>query len=230
MPTILALDTISNMCTVALLHNGQQYIHSAATPSKHAEVILGFIDIVLDKAKLNKKSIEIIAPSIGPGSFIGVRTCISVAQTIAFALGCKVAPLPSLQIMAQDGYNTTQKNKVLALLDARMSGLYWGEYSLTENQIMRRVAPNTLHNIDVLPEIDLTEYCVATNALDNYPELHAALEQRGAVNIYETFPKAEEMLQLALDSYENNKLIDATELKPLYVRNDVARKPKATKE
>ena len=221
---ILAIDTTTNMCTVAIAKGDQQYIISEATPSRHAEVLLDFITQLLTQAELRKNDIDLIATTIGPGSFIGVRTSISVAQTIAYSLGIPVAALPTLQVIAQSAYNIEPEcTKVICMLDARMEAIYWGEYELHNNRIMQAIHEDNLHKISELPEIDTNESCIAGNAFNNYPEL---ITRYTANTIDCLYPEAEAMLQLAKYYYENELIVTPKEIVPLYIRNDVAHKAK----
>ena len=226
MTTILALDTTTNRCTVALLHNDQEFIHSEDTPSRHAEVILSFINIVLNKAGISKQDIDVVAPTTGPGSFIGVRTSVSVGQTIAFALGCKVAPLPTLQVLAQSAYEDTGCHKVTTLLDARLEAIYFGRYELNDTGIMEAIEPEQLHKVGDIPSHDYSDSCLAGNALNSY----ANIETKNAIEVAaDIYPQGPAMLHLAQALTNTGKLISPQDISPLYVRNDVAKKPQARK-
>lgn len=84
-PSILAIDTATENCSVALSHQGHLYCCSAIAPQKHAEIVLPMVDELLKRAHLTRQNIGVIAYGSGPGSFTGVRIAVATAQ--AFGLG-----------------------------------------------------------------------------------------------------------------------------------------------
>ena len=83
--TLLALDTSTEHCSVALQANGQLYLRAAVTPREHSQKILGFVDEVLSEAGLSLQQVDALVSGIGPGSFTGVRIGVSIAQGLAFS-------------------------------------------------------------------------------------------------------------------------------------------------
>jgi tRNA threonylcarbamoyladenosine biosynthesis protein TsaB len=221
MPTILAIDTTTNLCTVALRYNNKDYIVSEDTPSRHAEVILSFIDTVLNNAGADKSELEIIAPTIGPGSFIGVRTGVAVAQTIAFSLNCLVAPLPTLQVLAQSAYLECGCKEIIVLLDARMQAIYYGKYALNNDNIMQAQQENQILTTNNIPKITHSDYCVGGNALNHYPNIDTTLAEITLPNLK---LEGQALLQLANYLSVQNSLCQPQDVIPQYVRNDVAHK------
>lgn len=70
---------------------------------------------------------DLIAVSVGPGAFTGLRVGVSAALGLALALGLRVVPLSSLQARAA----LVRAPRVLALLDARKQRLYAGLFDAT---------------------------------------------------------------------------------------------------
>ena len=85
MTTLLALDTATEACSVALLHNGQVFSRYAVIPRFHAQQILPMISEVLTEAGVNKSAIDAIAFGCGPGAFTGLRIAVGVVQEIGRA-------------------------------------------------------------------------------------------------------------------------------------------------
>ena len=86
MTTLLALDTATEACSVALLHNGQVFSRYAVIPRLHAQRILPMISEVLAEAGISKNAVTAIAFGRGPGAFTGLRIAVGVVQGLAFAL------------------------------------------------------------------------------------------------------------------------------------------------
>ena len=88
---LLALETSTENCSVALKNDDKVIYRSSLTTIKHAEIILPMVDEILKEACLDKKALDGIVLSVGPGSFTGVRVASSTAQGLALALNLKIA-------------------------------------------------------------------------------------------------------------------------------------------
>jgi tRNA threonylcarbamoyladenosine biosynthesis protein TsaB len=122
---VLALDTATEACSVALL-NGEEWIgRSAERGLSHAPQILGMVEAVLAEAGMSLSMLDGIAASIGPGAFTGVRISVAVAQGLAFGAGLRVVPVSTLEALAYQVIRAGA-GRALACLDARMGEVYWG--------------------------------------------------------------------------------------------------------
>src|SRR3990167_3759841 len=93
MTTLLALDTATDACSVALLHHGQELSHSEGIPRLHAPFLPPMIQQLLADADVQLSALDAIAFGRGPGAFTGVRIAIGVVQGLAFALERPVLPI-----------------------------------------------------------------------------------------------------------------------------------------
>ena len=97
---VLALETTSEVCSVAVNIGAKIVCHSIVAPRKHNEFILRIINELLENNEIRRADLNLIAFSAGPGSFTGVRLGASVAQGIAFGLGLNVVVVPTSAAMA----------------------------------------------------------------------------------------------------------------------------------
>ncbi|MEH6625008.1 MAG: tRNA (adenosine(37)-N6)-threonylcarbamoyltransferase complex dimerization subunit type 1 TsaB [Motiliproteus sp.] len=135
MAKILALDTSSEACSVALLVDQQlQEIHEMA-PRQHTQKLLPMVQQLLDDAGLELSQLDGIGFGAGPGSFTGLRITAGVAQGLAFGADLPLFPVSTLAALAEEGLAEFKAEGVLAALDARMGEIYWGVYQLS-NGIM----------------------------------------------------------------------------------------------
>ncbi|CAM5323849.1 tRNA (adenosine(37)-N6)-threonylcarbamoyltransferase complex dimerization subunit type 1 TsaB [Eoetvoesiella caeni] len=127
---ILALETSSSLCGVALLSAGEGRLHVRTlghdATAEHAERLLPMVDQLLKEAAVERRQLSAIAFGQGPGGFTGLRVACGVAQGMAFALGLPVIPVPSLLAVAEQepGGNAV----CVVLQDARMNELYAAAY------------------------------------------------------------------------------------------------------
>lgn len=122
---VLALDTVTETCSVALWTEEGVFARVKQMARGHAEEVLGMVHAVLLEAGLSLHDLDGIAAGVGPGSFTGVRISVAAAQGLAFGADLPVVGVTSLEALAaqvlRDG-----DNQALACLDARMGEVYWG--------------------------------------------------------------------------------------------------------
>lgn len=244
---ILALDTSSNACSAALLEGDQQTFSCIerfeVAPRQHTQLILPMIDLVLAEAGYDIKQIDVLAFGRGPGAFTGVRVATGVVQAIAYGAGLPVAQISSLAAIAQGFYRNraTQNQTAMKLLvanDARMDEVYFAAYEL-KNAFMTLtgkesvVKPEQLTE-DILHSLKLDDsWTVVGNGWSVYSEaFQAKLAQCTIVmhdhniNTESALPHARDIAYLALREAANNALVSAEQASPVYLRDNVAKKPK----
>lgn len=231
---ILAIDTATEACSAALyLDNESITTQYQLAPRQHSNLILKMLDELLKQADISVNKLDAIAFGRGPGSFMGLRIAAGVVQGIAFAADLPVIPVSTLKTMAQRIYLETGHTHVLTAIDARMDEVYWAAYALdaqqwTLEQEEAVVSPDKIK----LPEMPTDapakkSWVGAGTGWATYKDrlLTTAIGQPPII-FAECLPSAEAMVQLAAIEYQAGNTIDAAEAIPVYLRNDVAKKPK----
>ncbi len=124
---ILALETATVVCGVALIENGAlRSEREVAERNVHAENIMRLVDEVLTEASCPPAAIGAIAVSAGPGSFTGLRIGFSVAKGLAYALDKRLITIPTLRALAFRAVESGSVNEdfVVAAIDARRDEVY----------------------------------------------------------------------------------------------------------
>ena len=98
---VLAIETTTDICSVALMTDGCWFEHTRSAPRMHNRHVLAMIDDILEAAAITRRQIEVIAFGAGPGSFTGVRIAAAVAQGIALAAGARALAVPSSTVAAE---------------------------------------------------------------------------------------------------------------------------------
>src|SRR5215469_18338183 len=128
---LLALETATESCSVALVHGETVIARSELAPRRHAERVLPMADELLAEAGLGKHALDAIAVGRGPGAFTGVRLAVSLAQGMAMALDLPVVTVSSLAALALEA--PEDDAAILAVIDARMGEIYAASYRRDED-------------------------------------------------------------------------------------------------
>lgn len=123
---LLAIETSTEACSVALVHGDEVIARSEVAPRRHAELVLPMADAMLAEAGLGRHALDAIAVGRGPGAFTGVRLGVSLAQGMALALDRPVVTVSSLAALALEA--TSDDAAILAVIDARMGEIYAASY------------------------------------------------------------------------------------------------------
>lgn len=135
---ILALDTSTEFCTVALLRGREEFWREERAGQRHSEMILQMIEAVLAEAGLTLPRLAGIGFGAGPGSFTGVRIACGVAQGLAFGAGLPLVPVGTLPALAE----AAGAARVVTCLDARMGEIYHAAYQQGPQGWEQIVAPS----------------------------------------------------------------------------------------
>jgi tRNA threonylcarbamoyladenosine biosynthesis protein TsaB len=122
-PLVLAFDTAASACSVAL-GRGNAIIARERREMRHghAEALLPMIDRVMVAAKLDRREIEIVAVSIGPGGFTGIRAGLAAAHGLALAARTRLVGVTSFAAVA--ALIAESDAALLVALDSRREDLY----------------------------------------------------------------------------------------------------------
>lgn len=118
----LAFDTCLDKMYAVLKRDGN-ILASRIVENKdnkyHSAFLMSTLQEILSVNNIKPQDVNLIAVNVGPGSFTGIRTCVTVARVMAQQLNCKAVGVSSLEILAQ----IAPKNPLIAL-DARKNCAY----------------------------------------------------------------------------------------------------------
>ena len=132
MSRVLALDTATHACTLALYDGGEVCGRHEIVARAHNRHILGMLSAIL-KDRALADAVDVIACGVGPGSFTGLRVAVSVAQGLAWSQELPAHGFCSLTAQAHTaGHHGLlhDGDRVLSTIDAQIDQLYglWGEW------------------------------------------------------------------------------------------------------
>ena len=99
----LGVETSGRIASVAARQDGKCLAERTLTPSgrRHAQTLVIEIDAMFREIQIDKKQCDLVAVSIGPGSFTGLRIGVVFAKTFAYAIGCRVAAVDTSLSVAE---------------------------------------------------------------------------------------------------------------------------------
>jgi tRNA threonylcarbamoyladenosine biosynthesis protein TsaB len=135
MTTILAVDTSTEACSVALQIGDKTIAKFADEPRSHSRLLMPMVQQVLAEADIRVNQLDAIGVSIGPGSFTGLRIGFAAVQGMAYGADIPVVPVSTLELLSATYKRQAnpQAGEIIALLDARMSEFNLGRYQLGQN-------------------------------------------------------------------------------------------------
>lgn len=221
---ILAIDTATEACSVALWNDGTTFAHFELCPREHTQRILPLVRAALADAEVKLTDLDALAFGRGPGSFTGVRIGIGIAQGLALGAELPMIGVSTLATMAQGAWRKTGATRVLAAIDARMGEAYWAEYQRDADGVWHGeeteavLKPEAVS--DRLQQLDGNWAMVGTG-WGAWPEL-AANSPLTLTDGEMLLPTAEDMLPIARQLFAAQKWVAVEQAEPVYLRNEVA--------
>ncbi|MFZ2540992.1 MAG: tRNA (adenosine(37)-N6)-threonylcarbamoyltransferase complex dimerization subunit type 1 TsaB [Gallionella sp.] len=217
---VLALETSTEYCSVALWQDGVVTGHSELVGQKHSENLMEMLNLVLHEAGVRLVHIDGIAFGMGPGSFTGVRIACGVTQGLALGANLPVTGVSTLLALAE----ASGKSRVIAALDARMSELYLAAYEKCDGIWITVVEPCMCKPEDA-PMLPCKEWFGVGSGFAVHG---AALGERYADQLQGVdggaIPQAEAIAVLGAAQFVLGHGVDAAAALPLYIRDRVALK------
>lgn len=221
---ILALDTSTEACSVALAIDGV-VLDDVVFGQQHSSRILSMVDALLTKADLRLDQLDAIAFGRGPGLFTGLRIGTGVVQGLAFGADLPVIRVSSLAALAQ----AQEASHVLTAVDARMSQVYWGAFTRDAGGAFQLIGQECVVAPEALPLPPAARWLGVGSGWDRYAEaLTNRLGTRLESWLPERYPHAREVAALAAIDFQRGQAVAPEQALPVYVRDQVAHKPRTS--
>lgn len=166
--TVLAIDTATEVCSVAVLAGERLFERVEVVGQKHSERALPMVEAVLADAGLGLAEVDVFAFGAGPGSFTGLRIACGIAQGLSYGVDRSVVAVGSLRALAARALSEATAERVLVAIDARMHEAYCAVYA-GDARVTELRAPS-LERPDSLARLAVSEHAgvVAGNALSEF--------------------------------------------------------------
>lgn len=241
---ILAIDTSSKICSVSILDNEKVLIQLQNDDEKtHSIKLMPMVDEALTKSSLSLDNINLLACSIGPGSFTGVRIGIATVKSFADAKNIPTIGISSLEGLAYNiicsapnPMHLSQDSVICSMIDAKNNQVYCGCYQLKENRLYL-VGELMADDISVIMEKINTFssfthfYFIGDGALMHQDFISQNLVQKSSSTFLApsySLANSCSIARLAYLYYQDGSF--ATSLSPLYLRKSQAERMLEEKE
>ncbi|AAZ41075.1 putative glycoprotein endopeptidase, actin-like ATPase domain [Candidatus Blochmanniella pennsylvanica str. BPEN] len=228
---ILAFDTTTELCSVAIMINHSIYDHKIIAPRSHSENILPMINQLLIEVGVTLQSLDCIVFNRGPGSFAGIRIGISVAQGLALGADLPLVEVSSLEVLAQGAWRIFSVKQVISTIDARMGELYWARYyRMSDDSYWIRSDNESITKPEIIAKKLIysgsqklqSNLALVGTGWNNYLVLKC-IRVPGVISLKKSVmsPEAQDMLPLGICNWRNKIFINPNQAQPVYLRNVV---------
>ncbi len=214
---ILAVETSTECCSVAVWADGTQYLRETIAGQRHSELLIGMLDDAFKESGLRVADMDGIAFGSGPGSFTGIRIACGVVQGLAFGAHKPVIAIPSLLALAEAAGDC----RVIAALDARMGETYLAAYERVGMEWKNVIEP-CLADCHSLPHVDGIGWVGIGSGFDAHTYVCEAYGTQVSGVLPGRLPSAREVARLASTAMAAGAAISPELAAPLYIRNKVA--------
>ncbi len=224
MTGILAIDTATEACSVAVYVNDEYREVYEVIPRQHSQRLFGMLQSLLPDGQLRDHGIEAIAYSCGPGSFTGLRIAASAVQGLAYTSGLPVVPVSTLALQAQTALRlgvVDSDSVVLSILDARINEVYYALCGFAQGVAVVREGPVACAAGRVVVDRSITALAAVGSGCRFREELAGELRSRLLVSAPDLLPAARDLVPIALAAIARGELQQAQEVQPVYVRDEI---------
>ena len=218
---LLAFDTSTDACTVAVMVDRQVHVDHRLAARQHGTLLLPMIDKLMAQAGITAAQLDALIYGRGPGSFTGVRIGVATAQGIALGADIGVCGVSTLQSIAQGCHRQHADTSVAVSIDARMDEVYFCEYQCDQHELMMPLADEQIARPDAVHR-EAARYWAGSGA-ERYEQI---LQEKYSVDITcirrECLPQAVDLLTIGAGRIRQGQLEPAELASPVYLRNSVA--------
>ena len=222
---ILAVETSGARGGIALAEEGRVIDEALLGEGlRHGRDLVLTAKAACERAGWDSRRIDVVAVSIGPGSFTGIRIGVTLAKVMAYDTGAKVVAVPSLRVMAENA--PPGRRRVAAIVDAKRGGLF---ASIFERRTARGDANTSGALLDAFAEI-FGPALIEAEDLARHMESPAFVLGRGIVKGGEALaafdlaaenlwdPQPGVVARLGAELAARGEFVDPLHLAPIYIR------------
>tara|TARA_B110000263_G_C15231159_1_gene474679 strand:- start:228 stop:902 length:675 start_codon:yes stop_codon:yes gene_type:complete len=223
MAFILALETTTKNCSVALFENEKllYLMEEKSDGYSHAEQLTLFIEELIKTAHFSLKDINALAVSKGPGSYTGLRIGTSTAKGLCYSLDIPLISISTLKAMAFSMALSEKYDLFCPMIDARRMEVFSAVYDKNNNEIRAVKA-------DVVNKQTYIDYLTGQVLFfgDGAIKCKDIISHQNAQFLEGVYPSAKDLGIIANAKFENKDFEDVAYFEPYYLKDFLAGKKK----
>ena len=220
MSLMLAIETSSRTSSIALCRDASVLAtRSFSHGLQNAALILPQIDELFREQSVAPRQIDLVAVSIGPGSFTGLRIGVTLAKTLCFATGARLIAVPSLLVIAHNA--PADASYILPLLDAKRDQVFAAVYKRQGGQIGQELPAQLTTLTDLLAVAPRPLWLLG----EGLPTHRHHIPADPSLTVLDDSlwpPQAATVARLAWELAGQSQFADPYTLTPLYIRKPEA--------
>lgn len=222
MAKILAVETATRVCSVALIEGGSMLAESTLNvPQVHVERLVICANDMLGNLHMNYTDLDAVAVSNGPGSFTGLRIGLSVAKGIVFAQDKKLIAVPTLDSIAMAARDFAGRRVVVPLLHARGKEFYYASFRINESR-PEKLGEYEIAEAEKIADRFDKESVFVGEGVAAFSASDAVAAKFGPGGLKNLQASAREVAMLAHEKFSRGEFADVRSLAPLYIKDFVA--------
>lgn len=225
MAGILAIETATDACSVAVYRDGIWQERHEITPRAHNQRLFVMLRELFPDGDLRAAGVEAVAYGCGPGSFTGLRIAASAVQGIAFAHELPAIPVSTLASQAQTALRSgiaEPDEYILSTIDARIGELYYAVYRQLDGLVDCVQQPTASTPGDVQLGEEFGEVLAVGSGCEFAASFPDSLSKRLRLLDGSIVPRARDLVPLALAMLKVGNVQSPAQVQPVYVRDEIS--------
>lgn len=211
---LLAIDTSTEICSICILEEEKVAAeYMTRSERTHTARLMPALDMLLQHLGWGREALGGLAVVNGPGSFTGLRICLSVVKGLSLGLNLKVATAGALEVAA---HQVPHDGWICPAMDARRGEIFTCLYQKEQQRLILKVEPRSItpHNwVNLLPAEPIL-FCGPGAGL-YWPVLK---NHEDSKLIFTEFILARTLAHLAREKHQSGEVISGSELRAAYLR------------
>jgi tRNA threonylcarbamoyladenosine biosynthesis protein TsaB len=218
---VLGIDTAIGACSAAVWDQTVKASHQKVMSRGHVEELVPMVKRTLKKSGLTFSQLDLIAVTIGPGSFTGLRTGLAAAKGLGLALNIPVHGVTTLEAVAFAAKRERllkAKNPIVVVFETNRDEIFWQQF---DGNAIEQSEATAMSESFIVERLPTGAFCLCGDAAG---KILAALPQleREQINQLTTVqrPMAKDVAEIAAGRFEH-----PISAEPFYIHPPAAKIP-----
>jgi len=224
MPTIIHIETATEVCSCALSSGGKVLLNREnLNGQSHATSLGVFVEEMMQFVRDNGMKMDAVSVSSGPGSYTGLRIGVSEAKGLSYGLEIPLIAIPTHRIMAWMMKREAGPGHLLCpMIDARRMEVYTTVFN-ANLEVVRTTSADIVDKESYADLLEKQKILFFGNGSEKCKDI---ILHPNALFIPDVKPKASAMTALAENAFASADFVDSAYFEPFYLKEFVATVPK----